>query len=45
MVNYEYIKAVKLQTKLVKLSNLKNKSFKFRLNAVIVADSRKGKFW
>ena len=44
-MNTEYVRAVKLQTKVAKLSNLKNKSFKFRLNAVIVADSRKGKFW
>jgi hypothetical protein len=45
MLNSEYIKAVKLQTKVCKLANLKNKSFKFRLNAVLAADSRKGKFW
>lgn len=43
-MNTEYIKAVKLNAKMVKLATMKG-SFKFRLAAMIAADNRAGKLW
>lgn len=43
-MNIEYINAVKLNAKMVRLSNMKG-SFKFRLAAMIAADNRAGKVW
>ncbi|KAE8546187.1 hypothetical protein [Marinobacter nauticus] len=43
-MNTDYVKAVKMQTKVTKLANMKA-SYRFRLAAITAADNRPGKVW
>lgn len=44
-MNHEYIRAIRIRAKVARLSNLKRKSFAFRLAAITAADNRPGKVW
>lgn len=43
-MNIQYVNAVKTQTKITKLANMKA-GYKFRLAAIIASDNRPGKIW